>query len=58
MLPNLQIIFFFIHFVIKRFKKIFIHYLTLGCIIIHYTTIILNALDKVVDYIELKVVEV
>ena len=56
-LPNLQLILFFIYFVIKSFKKVFICCLAIGSIIVYHTIIISNILNKVADCIELKVVE-
>lgn len=56
MLPDLQVIFFF-YSIVKSLKKIFIHRLGIGCIIIYHTTIILNAQDRVASYIKLKVVK-
>lgn len=51
-LSNLQIIFFFIYFVIKNFKKIFMHYFAIGNIIIYYIIKISNILNKVANYIK------
>lgn len=50
-------IFFFVCFIIKNFMKVFIYYLALGYIIIYYTPIILNVLNKVANCMELRVVE-
>ena len=55
-LPNLQVVFFFCP-VIESFKKIFICRLTMGSIVVYYTTIIPNTLDKVFHYIELGVIK-
>lgn len=57
-LPNLQIVLFFVYVVLKNFEKVFICYLTMDYIIVYYTTIIPNTLDKVVDGIEFWVVKV
>ena len=56
MMPNLQIILFFVSLVIKCFKKIFIHYLAIGNIIVYYTPIIPNISNKVANYIKFRVV--
>ena len=57
MLPNLELVFFFICFIVENFKKVFICRLAMGNIVIYHTTIILNILYKVADYIEFRVVE-
>ncbi len=55
-LSNLQVVFLFICLIVERFKKVFIH-LTMGSIIVYCTTIIPNTLNKVANYIKLKVVK-
>ena len=57
MLPDLQVILFFVLLVIESFKKVFMHCLDLGYIIIYHTTIIPNALDKMASRMKLKVVK-
>ncbi len=57
MLPDLQVILFFVYPIVESFEKIFIHRLTVDCIIIYRTTIIPNALDKVANCMEFKVVK-
>ena len=57
MLPNLRIVLFFVGFVIKSFKKVFMSCFTISCIIVYSTTIIPDALDKVASRMELRVVE-
>ncbi len=57
MLPDLRVVFFFVRLIIESFDKIFIRRLAVGCIIIYCTTIIPNALDKVANCIEFRVVE-
>ena len=57
MLPDLQVVIYFVCSVIKSFKKVFMCRLTVGYIIIYCITIISNALNKVDSYMELKVVE-
>lgn len=57
MLTNLQFVFIFVCPVVKSFKKILMHYLAIGNIVVYYTTIIVNTPNKVTDYIELKVVK-
>lgn len=57
MLPDLQVVIFFVRFVIKISQKIFICCLIVGYTTIYRTTIILNALKKIVNYIKLTVVD-
>ena len=57
MLPNLQVIHFFVCLVIERFKKILLCRLAIASIIVYFTIIIPNILNKIVDYIKLKVVK-
>ena len=57
MLPDLQVILFFDCPIVENFEKVFMRCLTLGYVIIYCTTVILNALDKVANYIEFRVVE-
>lgn len=53
-LPDLHIILFFINFIVKCFKKIFMGCLIFSYIMIYNTTIILNILDKSSNNIELE----
>lgn len=55
MLKNLRLILFFIFFVIKSFKKILMRHFAIGSIVVYCTTIIPNTLNKVVDYIKLRI---
>lgn len=57
MLPNLQLVFFFICLVIKNLKKIFMRHLAIGSIVIYFITIILNILNKIADCMRLKIVK-
>lgn len=57
MLPNLQLKFFFIFFVIENFKRILICRFVIGNIIVYRIIIILNILNKIVVCIELRVVK-
>ena len=57
MLPNLQVVLFMIRFIIQCFKKVFICYFTISNIIVYYSTIISNILNKMVHCIELKIVK-
>ena len=57
MLLNLQLIFFFVYFIIKNFKKVLRYYTAIGNIIVYYMTIISNILNKMIDYIKLKIVK-
>ena len=57
MLPDLQIVLFFVCPIVKRFEKVFMRRLAMNYVIIYCTTIISNALDKVANCIEFRVVE-
>ena len=57
MLPNLQVILFFVCPIVKNFKKVFMRRLAMGSIIVYRTTIIPNTLDKVANCMELRVVK-
>ena len=56
-LPNLQLVFFFICPIIKNFKKVFMRRLVMGNIVVYCTTIIPNILNKMANYMKLRVVE-
>ena len=55
-LLNLQVILFFIHLIVKHFKKKFICHFAMDNIVVYHTIIIPNTLNKVANCIELKVV--
>ena len=57
MLPHLQVVLFFVCFIVETFERIFMRRLAMGCVIINCTTIILNAMDKVANIIKFRVVE-
>ena len=57
MLLNLQVVLFFVCPIVERFKKVFIHCLTMNNIVIYRITIMSNILNKMVNYIELRVVK-
>ena len=57
MLPNLQLIVFFIHFIIENFEKVFIYYLIINNIIVYCIIIIPNILNKLADWIKFRVVK-
>ena len=57
MLPNLRVILFLVCPVVKSFKKVFMHYLTMDSIIVYRTTIISDTPDKVANCIEFRVVK-
>lgn len=57
MLSNLQVAFFFVYSIIKNFKKVFMHHLTISNIMIYYTTIIQNTLNQMADCMNLKIVK-
>lgn len=54
---NLQFILLFIYFIIENLKKIFICCIAISNIIVYCITIIPNILNKVADYIKLRVVK-
>ena len=56
-LPNLQLVFFYIYLLIERFKKIYMLCLIINNIIVYRTIIIINILNKVVDCIKFGVVK-
>ena len=56
-LPNLRLVLFFVCLVMESFKKVLMHRLPMGDIVVYRTTIISNTRNKVVDYIELRVVK-
>ena len=57
MLPDLQVILFFVCFIIESFEKVFMCYFTMSYDIIYRITIILNTLDKMANYIEFMIVK-
>ena len=57
MLQSLRLVPFFICFIVECFKKIFIHCLIIGSIVIYHTPIILNTLNNMAYYIEVRVVK-
>lgn len=57
MLLNLQTVLLFICLAIETFEKIFMHHFSIGCIMVYHTIIILNILDKVAAYIEIRMVK-
>ena len=56
-LPNLQVVYFFVCLIVESFKKVLIRRLAMSSIVVYRTTIILNTLDKVANYIKLRVVK-
>ncbi len=57
MLPDLQVVLFFVRPIVESFEKVFMRRLAVGYVIIYCTTIIPNALDKVANRMELRIVE-
>ncbi len=57
MLLDLRVVLFFVCTIVESFEKVFMRRPTVGCVIIYRTTIIPNALDKMANYIEFRVVE-
>ncbi len=56
-LPNLQIVHFFVCPIIESFKKILICRLAMSSIVVYCTIIIPNILNKMADCIELRIVK-
>lgn len=50
-------LYFFIGLIVESFKKIFMRYFIISNIIVYYTIVILNILDKVANCIEIRVVK-
>ena len=57
MLPDLQVIFVLVNFIVKSFQKVFMGRLIIGCIIIYRNIIIPNALDKLANCMKRKILE-
>ena len=57
MLPNLQLVFFFVCLTVESFRKILMHRLAMGSIVVYRTTIIPNTLNKVADCMKFRVVQ-
>lgn len=57
MLLNLQVVLFFVHLVVKIFKKVLRCRLVIGRNVVYCITIIANILKKVADCIELRIVK-
>lgn len=51
-LPNLQLVLFFVYLVIENFNKTFIFCLAINSIIVYCTNIITNKLNKVANCIK------
>lgn len=56
-LLNLQVILLFVYPVIECFKKRFMHHLAMSSIVVYYTTIISNILNKVVNCMKFRIVK-
>ena len=57
MLSNLRVVLLFVCPIVERFKKIFMHYFIINSIIVYYNIIFLNTLNKVANYMELRIVK-
>ena len=57
MLPDLQVVLFFVCPIVQSFEKLFMRRLAVGYIIIYHTIIIPNILNKVANCMKLRVVE-
>lgn len=49
MLPNLQLLHFFVCPIIENFKKVFMHHLAMSSIIVYHITIIPNTLNTMAN---------
>ena len=56
MLPNLRLVLFFVCPIVETLKK-YIRRLTMNSIVVYHTTIILNIVNKVANYMEFRVVK-
>ena len=56
-LPNLQLILFFVCLIVESYKKILIRHFAIDSIVIYRITIISNIQNKVVNCIEFRVIE-
>ncbi len=56
-LLNLRVVLLFVYSIIERFKKVLIRRLAMGSIVVYRTTIIPNTLNKVANYMELRVIK-
>lgn len=57
MLLDLHVVLFFVSLIVKHFKKVFMSYLAISCIVVYSTIIIPDALDKVGNSIKLWIVK-
>ncbi len=57
MLPDLQVVLFFISPIVESFEKVFIHRFAMGYVLIYHTTIIPNTPDKMTNCVEFRIVE-
>ncbi len=56
-LLNLQVVRFFVRFMVECFKKVFMYRLAIGSIVVYRTTIIQNTLNNAANCIKLRVVK-
>ena len=56
-LPNLQVVFFYVCPVVESFKKVFMRCLAMGSIVVYRTTIILNTYNKVANCMKLRIIK-
>ena len=57
MLPNLQVVLFFVCPIVESFKKLLMRCLPMGSIVVYCTIIILNIVNKMANCMELRVVK-
>ena len=58
MLSNLQLVLFFDYLIIESLKEVLIRLFVMGNIVVYHIIIIPNALNKMVNYLKLKVAKV
>ena len=56
-MPDLQVVLFFVCFIIESFEKVFMHHFAMGYIIIYHIIIIPNVLDKMANCMEFRIVK-
>ena len=56
-LPNLHLVLFLVCPIIESFKKLLMRRLAMGSIVVYYTTIILNTLNKATNCMKVRVVK-
>lgn len=57
MLPNLLLVLIFVYLIAESFKKVLIYCLAISNIVVYHITIISNILNKMVNYMKLRVIK-